>query len=209
MSEQRKIKPVTDNADKQRTYREHKGRYKRAMDNGFYFEALLIDYALLEDRLRAMLYHMGFLTDRTTLKIWKKKTAVLRQIVSSYKDSGENDQLGIKSISGKAKMIRCVLKWAAYTENDYRQDRHLSALKSQCEMLDIGGVLSALDALSEWCDYRNEVIHGLMNKNLDSLSNELAFRAEAGMRLAEYFDSQEKLLKKGNKIRRSANLQTK
>lgn len=209
MSKPRKIKPVTDNMDKQRTYREHKGRYKRAMENGFYFEALLIDYALLEDRLRAMLYHMVFLTDRTTLKIWKKKSDGLREIVSSYKNHNEDDRLGITNISGKAKIIRCVLKWTAYTENGYRQDRHLSALKSQCEMLDVGGILSALEDLSEWCDYRNEVIHGLMNKNMDSLSNELVFRVEEGMKLAEYFDSQEKLLKKGNRIRRSANLQTK
>ena len=32
----RKIQPVTDNLDKQRTYREHKGRYKRAMENEFF-----------------------------------------------------------------------------------------------------------------------------------------------------------------------------
>ncbi len=35
MSE-RKIKPVSDNADKQRTYRMHKGKFKRAMENGLY-----------------------------------------------------------------------------------------------------------------------------------------------------------------------------
>lgn len=98
------IKPVTDRMDKQRTYREHKGRYKRAMENGFHFEALLIDYALLEDRLRSMIYHMGFLTDRTTLKIWKKKAACLREIVSAYKNEQENDQLGITNINGKAKL---------------------------------------------------------------------------------------------------------
>ena len=48
-----------------------------------------------------------------------------------------------------------------------------------------------------------------MNKNLDSLSMELKAHAEAGMQLANYFDSQEKLLKKGNRIRKSANLQMK
>lgn len=55
------------------------------------FEALLIDYALLEDRLRAMLYHMGFLTDRFALKIWKKKSADLREIVAAYKESHETN----------------------------------------------------------------------------------------------------------------------
>lgn len=207
MRSQRKIKPVTDNVDKQRTYREHKGRYKRAMENEFFFEALLIDYALLEDRLRSMLYHMGFLKDRTSFKIWKKKVPCLREIVSAYKDKDETSQLGIINISGKAKIVRCVLKWAAYTEGGYQQDKHLSALKSQCEGLDIGGLLSTLDELKDWCAYRDEVIHGLMNKNLESLSDELKVHAETGMQLAVFLDNQVKLLKKGNKIRKSANLQ--
>ena len=196
MRSQRKIKPVTDNMDKQRTYREHKGRYKRAMENEFFFEALLIDYALLEDRLRSMLYHMGFLKDRAAFKIWKKRVPCLQKIVFAYKDKDETSQLGITNISGKAKIVRCVLKWAAYTEGGYQQDKYLSALKSQCEGLDIEGLLSALDELKDWCAYRNEVIHGLMNKNLESLSDELKVRAKNGMQLAAFLDNQEKLLKK-------------
>lgn len=204
----RKIDPVTDNMDKQRTYREHKGRYKRAMENGFYFEALLIDYALLEDRLRAMLFHMGLLTDRTALRIWKKKSGVLREIVSSYKMKNENDQLSIKNISGKVKIVRCILKWSAYAEAGYQFDRHLSTIKSQCQKLNIDAILSTLDVLEDWCAYRNEVIHGLMNKNLESLTSELAVKADEGMRIANFLDCQVRLLKKENKIRKSANLQT-
>lgn len=45
-----------------------------------------------------------------------------------------------------------------------------------------------------------------MNKNLDSLSDELKVRAEVGMQLAQFFDNQGKLLKKGNRIRKNANL---
>ena len=47
----RTIRPVTDNKDKQRTYSEQMGRYARATRGAFYLEALLIDYAMLEDRL--------------------------------------------------------------------------------------------------------------------------------------------------------------
>lgn len=200
------IKPVIDNLDKQRTYREHKGRYKRAMENEFFFEALLIDYALLEDRLRSMIYHMGFLQNRKAHKIWKKKYSCLQEIVSMYKEDKENCQLGISNISGKAKIVRCILKWAAYTEGDFKEDPHLYTLKSQCEGLDSGGLIAAFDDLQAWCDYRNEVIHALMNKNLDSLSDNLKCHVEAGMQLANFFDNQEKILKKGNKVRKSANL---
>ncbi len=205
----RMIKPVIDNADKQRTYREHKVRYKKAMENEFYFEALLIDYALLEDRLRSMIYHMGFLRDRSCFKIWNKKTDFLKDVVSIYKEKDESYQLGISSISGKIKIVRCVLKWTACTEGDYQKDKHLVALKNKCECLDIDGLLIAFEKLNEWRDYRNEVIHALMNKNIDSLSVELKQRAEEGMTLATFFDNQEKTLKRGNIIRKSAGLQMK
>lgn len=206
MAAERKIKPVADNKDKQRTYQAQKGRYKRAVESGFFFEALLIDYALLEDRLRSMLYHMGFLVDRTAFKIWSKKRNCLCEIVSVYKKDNEDCRLGITNISGKAKIVRCVLEWAAYTEGGYQQDRYLSALKSQCEGLDIDGLLSSLEDLQNWCAYRNEVVHGLMNKNLESLSDEIKEYAETGMQLANFFDSQVRILKAGNKIRRSTNL---
>ena len=207
MGSERQIKPVKDNTDKQRTYREHKGRYKRAMENEFYFEALLIDYALLEDRLRAIIYHMGFLKDRTAFRIWKKKHACLQEIISLYQDTTDSCQISIRDISGKIKIIRNILLWAANSEDNYQQDRHLSTLKSRCQELDVDTLLLSLNQLHEWCAYRNEVIHGLMNKNLESLSGGLKSKVEEGMLLASFFDNQEKHLKKGNKIRKSANLQ--
>lgn len=208
MGKQRMIAPVQDNMDKCRTYREHKGKYQRAIENEFYFEALLIDYALIEDRLRSMLYHMGFLADRNNQKIWEPASESLRNIVSTYKSKRENDQLNITDISGKIKIIRCVLQWAEHTEGGYEQNPHLSALKFQCKGLNRKAFLKDLDALKEWCDYRNEVIHGLMNKNLESLSSELKSRTEEGMRLADRLDKQVRLIKKGHAIRNCINLET-
>jgi len=42
----RKIKPVADSREKQATYAKNMARYKSAMTQGFYFEALVIDYAI-------------------------------------------------------------------------------------------------------------------------------------------------------------------
>ena len=57
----RLIDPVNDNKDKENTYRTNLRRYNKAMKEGFYFEAMLIDYAMMEDRLRSFLYHIGLL----------------------------------------------------------------------------------------------------------------------------------------------------
>ena len=45
-----------DNVVKEETYREVHKKYNKAIKEEFYFEAICIDYALLEDRLRSLLY---------------------------------------------------------------------------------------------------------------------------------------------------------
>lgn len=200
------IKRVVDNRDKQRTYREQKYRFKRAVSNEFYLEALMIDYALLEDRLRALLFHMGFLTDRNATKIWKMKKQFLNDVVSKYKEPKENGTLTISSISGKIKIIRCVLLWSNDTRETNDQDAHLRALKNRCNTTDASKLLSTLNEVQNWCRYRNEVIHGLMNKNVEDLSQKLEEMVNKGKILADSIDNQVKLFKKGNVIRKSVNL---
>ena len=46
---ERKIRPVTDGVDKEATYKTQIERYDKAVKNGFYFEAMLIVYAIMED----------------------------------------------------------------------------------------------------------------------------------------------------------------
>ena len=63
-----------------------------------------------------------------------------------------------------------------------------------------------LHDISEWCNYRNEVIHALLNKNIESLNEELAEQAMEGMKLARYLDAQIAALKKGNVTRKKLGL---
>ena len=89
------------------------------------------------------------------------------------------------------------------------ESRYLQALRRQCESLDAAALLETLDALEKWKDYRNEVIHSLMNKRLQSVQQELPEQAERGLQLARMLDQQVQLLKKGNTIRKAARLSTK
>lgn len=203
----RYINPVTDNYDKQNTYAELLDKYNLALKHGFYFEAMLIDYALLEDRLRSYMYHMGALFNTKSYKANKGKApAFLRDIVSEWKKEDEKAGLNINSISGKEKILRAVLRWASEVEGIDKRQKYLWALKSQCESLDVQAVFDALDQLDEWREYRNEIIHALMNKNMLSLNTELEERVKEGMRLARFFDSQLRIFKKGNVVRKAANL---
>lgn len=87
-----------------------------------------------------------------------------------------------------------------------KDNKHLVLLKSRFEELDIDAFLCTIKEIEEWCSYRNEIVHALMNKNLESIESELKEKAEVGMRLANNIDSQERMIKKGNKIRKGINL---
>ena len=203
---ERIIQPVQNNSDKQQTYGKLMSRYNQAMRGGFYFEAIMISYAMIEDRLRSTLYHMGFLSNREAHTIWKKSKSLLLEIIETYKNDCENNALGINTLEGKLKVIRCVLKWAINTEDDYHYNKHLRTLKSQLEGTDLEQFLSAMDQIQKWKEPRNEMVHAMLNKRIGALEDACKTVAEEGMRLARIIDNQERILKKGNKIRRSANL---
>lgn len=201
----RRIAPVADNAEKQATYQEQMRRYKKAMKDGFFFEAMLIDYAMLEDRLRSMLYHSAFFANRKAKGYWKKTRPYFSSFVQQYKRENEKDNLGTTNISGKIKVIRSMLHWVSEADESNQKDRFLLKLKTRCESMDIGAILETLDAIKEWCDYRNEIVHALLNKNTSSVYSELKAQAQNGMKYARLIDSQVRVLKKGNIVRKSAN----
>lgn len=204
MSE-RRILPVADNREKQETYREQMQRYIRAMRAGFFFEALLIDYAMLEDRLRSFLYHIAFFVSRDKTVCWKRTKPYFQKMVAAYKRNDEKATLGVTNISGKIKIVRSALRWVAEADAANESDRYLLMLKNQCESLDIGAVFETLDAVQEWCSYRNEIVHALLNKNVPGVYADLENQAKSGMDYSRLIDTQVRILKRGNRIRKSVN----
>ncbi len=205
MCAQRKINPVTDNMDKQRTYRKLMGRHSKAMRHEFYIEALMIDYALLEDRLRSFLYHIGVFNDRKAYKATGKNniTIPLKSVMEKYITDNENTSLNVGTISGKMKIIRCTLQW--YENLDCEPtDKYLKAIKKKYDGIDVAGLLDTLEKIDEWKDYRNEVMHAALNKNIEDLYQDIAVRAEDGMTFGRFVGSQvEELKKSKNNIRKA------
>lgn len=201
---------VKDNKDKQQTYAYWKSRYKLAMREEFYVEALMIDYALMEDRLNAILFHSGVLPNRQTLKMKAGTTKnLLRQILAEYGNFKEPVRVNLTNITGKIKCLQAVLAWVEKCTGDYEENRYLKTLKNQYESCEIDGLEECLQDITDWCKYRNEIIHAAFNKNVSSLSENFRDRAIEGFQLANYLDAQERIIKKGNRIRKAANLSIK
>ena len=204
----RKIAPVSDNKDKFLTYTELTRKYNIAMENDFYFEAMFIVYAMMEDRLRSYLYYLGCLKSKRSYKFDNSDVQIIIETLArKHLPKKERDNLDISGISGKRNVIAATLKWAmaGYQGCD---GEYLAAVNAVYEdKLDIAECLDMLKKSAEWCEYRNELIHAMMNKNIESLYSKLSEEAVEGMKIARYFDdSMVKKLKKKNEIRKAIRL---
>ena len=123
----------------------------------FTLRQFLIDYAMMEDRLRFFLYHIGLLNSRQSHEadVDRVKKS-LRPIIQKNKKPDNNDCFSITSISGKRKIVRCVLQYAVDEANDC-SDKYLIALRSQIDKyVDCANLMQTLDEIEHWCAYETK-----------------------------------------------------
>ena len=113
MPDEKMIKPVKNNVEKQAAYRVQLGRYRKALNNEFYFEALLIVYAMLEDRMRSFLYYIGAVRQFNSEKLNVDKTkSILRMLYFGSEKAAANRKINFENISVKETLIRNTITWA-------------------------------------------------------------------------------------------------
>ena len=198
-----KITTAVTGGDKYDTYASMLLKHKTAMKYNFYFEALLIDYAMLEDRLTAFLWAAGALNDVDKFALGNKRNKTqLLWLYTAY--TGKDKLSSLKNISAKIDVILAMIDFA---KKDYvGDDRYLTALHKGLQEIDLDGLKTALTALHEWRGYRNEIIHGAMTKNVYSLNEKLEEKAAAGLAYARTIDNESKKLKRRKYIRKSVNM---
>lgn len=210
MGYEKQIKSVSDNKDKQQTYSKEMARYSRALKEEFYLEAMLITYAILEDRLKSFLYYLAVTDSKESKTIDCKRTKeFIRKIVFEYSEKKRKtcksiDRMIIKlsNISDKIEVIKAILIWIKTNDSKQTTDKYQSILKCECERLYIDGILYTFEQIDIWCRYRNEVIHGLMNKNTKDIDEHIADRVREGMNHVKYIAGKVQQIKKRNKMRK-------
>lgn len=181
------IDPVQDRFEKRKVFNDHMKRYGQAMKAGCYLEALMIDYACLEDRLRYLLFYLGMLQSPSSGSIGSRRTAAsYKRILDRYMQKGDRS---IRHIAGKRNLTRCIFLLA----DENKPDQNDIVQTVLCASLsDNSRVREALDLMGEieaWCDYRNAVVHDLMDKSVVSLDTHLAEQAELGNKLFRRLDN--------------------
>lgn len=196
---ERKIQLAANNYDKKNTYMHLLSRYKLAIKHEFYFEALLIDYAFIEDRLFSYLYYIGAVERHDSTKYSKKTRRYLVDIISMV-TGRKKVTLSLKNITGKMDVVEATLRWA--DEVDVIDNDYYEVLKREILGVDIGGMLEILKKIKGWLEFRNEIVHAAMKKSMDDMNEKIMQVVLDGMDYGRYLDNQVKTLKRRNIVRR-------
>lgn len=176
------IKPVQDNYDKRYTYTVLIDQYKKAYEGEFYFESLFLVYAMMEDRLRSILYHSKVTKKKDSEKPNNPETKELMENIFFQETTHNKDthEFDFKSIAEKREMVEAIIKWSQKvdTQNQIEED-----LKMQFQ--DTEKYLEVLEAMKEWCSYRNKLIHAIFDKNIDSINLEIKDKVVQGFTIAK------------------------
>ena len=201
------IKNTETAKDKYATYRVLTSRHKLAMKHGFFLEALLIDYSMLEDRLTAFLWYSGVTPSAEKLSFGGRgNKADLKNIFSEY--VGKDDTAPkLRNISGKIETIRALITFASKPCD--KESKYCKLLYDALNAIDLDKLSETLDGIDQWRGYRNEVIHAAMKKDIFSLTEGLDENARLGMEYARVIDNAVKKLKNRPAIRRAVRMPSK
>ena len=183
------------NIQKQDAYRVECGRLKKALEYGFYLEAVSIEYALIEDRLNALLYYSGIVSRKEKLMITKFTKPYVKYVLNV----DDSTRITITQIGVKIDLIRCLLmineKNAAKIDESVESKRnpgskirkeYLQTIVHRMDRLDKDAVLELLEQIEDWKNKRNVLIHALLNRHSEASDDakrecakegELLFRA--------------------------------
>ncbi len=213
---------VKNGKEKQQAYTQSFSTLNKAMQNNFYLEAVVITYAIMEDRMTAFLHHAGIVTrDKGNLAINRRIYPYMRELLGK----SEEDPIKIKDISTKIGLISALLGMSheeavvidslvtqKATEKRIRTKvlpHYMVTLYEQIEKtLDRQKVSEILGAVDKWRVCRNQLIHALLSKTVET--SEIAKKecAEEGCALARSIDNTiVKPFKKKNSIRKKYNIQ--
>ena len=207
--------------ERQEAYHKEFSRYKSAMKQAFYLEAVAIIYAVMEDRLTAFLHHAGIVTrTNENLCINPKVYPYIRRLLN--KDDSCN--VKIKDISVKMAVVHALLDLTKEKaqEIDELVGEYINGIKRKGTVAKCGymtdlfrevqkvhreEVRNALAELDIWRDERNKLIHALLNKTASSALEAKKSCAEHGCPIARALDDHlEKPFKK-NPLRKKYNIQ--
>lgn len=169
------------NYGKHMQYTQTLSKLNKALKQGFFYEAIMLDYALIEDRLTELLWYLGFVNKGNSDPVVSKKS---RKSVRKLLHLSDNSRFGINKISVKISILNSLCKDDAFDDaylNDVSYYIKTRIGKDEIENL--------LNNLIMWKNKRNGYVHGLMDKVPSDVEPELETIAKTGKELFRIVDS--------------------
>lgn len=192
------------NTTKQRVYTQQMGRYKKAMKQGFFLEAVFIVYAMLEDRLRSFLYHSGISNSERSLTSTNKEVTQLLVALALVDTSKAGKPINLVKLHTKRQVTQALLGWAQRPElaNQEPETEFQEQLREKLAQLGGSQKLSVeLGELEAWASERNSLVHDLLGQDPADFQEKLKTSAEKGYGIARAIDNAVKSLRKKPDLR--------
>ena len=133
-----------------------------------------------------------------------KRVKAFRDIVCAY---DKKASFSVKGIKDKRIILTAVIQYAQNSENSNSDDSIEKALyQALHDEVRCAEMLTLLGKIKEWCNYRDEIVHALMNKNVDSLLKEAEQKAEEGHLLFRELDKHVRWIER-KKIRKALGME--
>ena len=182
------IRISADNMEKHNTYQELTKKRNNSLKKENYVEVVTYSYAMIEDRLLSFLHHL-YVIDRYKFKLEDLVSPHLASVMRKNSEIESEYKPRIKNISTKITIIKALYNYKG-------TDLILSKINNHIkDILDVKQLQNDIGRLNKWLNYRNEITHGLFNKNLEDLNSKLKSIAKEGIYLSGRFDYYSDLLK--------------
>ena len=193
---------VKNNMEKYYNYTTLTKKYKKAMELGFYYEAIFISYAMMEDRLMSFLDKAGVVTLKN-VKLTKRAAPFVKYLLNKK-------SVAMRNITTKMEITQKLLEMT-YEQAEELEKRYAEEMKTDKmngylldlymdidEKINREEVTEQFAEMRVWLDKRNALIHGLANKRTDNyFSDEVQTAAEESEKLWRFID--DNLVKKMKK----------
>lgn len=194
------IETIESGNEKAGVYSYQMKRYQLAIQHEFYFEAIVISYAMIEDRLLAFLHYAGVIDRRTCTQNHqaKQRIRVCKQAqkqINILLKNKENYTMSLDSINSKIRIIDALMNLPE--ENN---DPYLNLVRAQIDRtIDREKFKTLFQDLNTWLKPRNQIIHALMNKRTNDVLERQSDIAETGYNIGRTLDDFVAKFKAGNK----------
>ena len=182
------IKISANNMEKHNTYQELTKKRDNSLKKENYVEVVTYSYAMIEDRLLSFLHHL-YVIDRYNFKLEDLVSPHLANVKRKNDDLESEYKPHIENISTKISIIKTLYNYKGKDSILIKINNHIK------EIIDVKQLKKDICKLEKWLKYRNEITHGLFNKDLNDLNSKLKSIAEEGIYLSGRFDFYSDLLK--------------